>query len=80
MGSIGGAFYKKVYEDDLVVRYGFSNDPPTLRRTMTLTKADNRCVPDDGEADHEFRAAASGVTRHLDKHGAYPESGSWVSH
>jgi hypothetical protein len=80
MGSIGGAFYKKVYEDDLVVRYGFSNDPPTLRRTMTLTKADNRCVPDDGEADHEFRAAASGVARDLRATSEYPQSGTWISH
>jgi hypothetical protein len=80
MAPIGGAFFKKVYEDDRIVRYRFTNDPPHLHRSMTVDKATAQCVPDDGRADHEFRAAASGVTRHLDKHGAYPESGSWVSH
>lgn len=80
MGSIGGAFYKKVYEDDQVVRYGFTDEPPAVSRTMTLSKADNRCVPDDGEADRVFRAAASGLARDLRTGSGYPQSGTWISH
>jgi hypothetical protein len=80
MTPIGGAFYRKVYEDDEIVRYGFANDPPQLRRTLTVDKATNRCVPEDGQTDYEFRAAVSGVTRDFARTGAYPEFGTWVSH
>ncbi|HEY0641755.1 MAG TPA: hypothetical protein VGD67_29350 [Pseudonocardiaceae bacterium] len=80
MATIGGAYFTKVYEDEFVVRYGFSDEPPDVRRTLTVSKADNRITPDDGNVDREFRAAAMGVNRDLRRTGEFPQSGQWVSH
>ena len=80
MATIGGAFFTKVYEDEFVVRYGFTNEPPEVRRTLTVTKADRSFASDDGVTDGEYKAAAMGVSRDLRRTGEFPQSGQWVSH
>lgn len=72
-------YFNRLSETAAEARYAFGFDAEALTRTLVVDKAADRSVPEDGQADAEFRMAATKIHSVARERGSWPERGSFVS-